>query len=434
MSGRAYEFVNDVVREVLYESTPAPTRLGWHRRAADLAGDNYESMAHHAEAAGETGRSARAWLLAAEAAFARFAVSDAEALASRAVDSAVSGDVATEVVGRARLVRARALEAREAYADALVDLRAVAELAREAGDQRLEMTAQRQLAGDVPVALGLGTGSCVPHVDRGLVLARSIGDRGKEADLLGRRAVLMSNRLQLDEAVTAGEAAVAAGRSSNDPVALVAALDGLKTALSFVGDVRGMRAVIDELEPHLRRQGDLWRLQWCVFEQAYPAVADGDLAPRRGPGPCRDRDQPPQRVRRVRHLVRGPPGLAAPADGTRRGGRGDRPACGRRTRRHGSTRGGGRRPACCSRRPWSPSANERRRPTCWREGLAAAEQDDSRAYLLGCRALLADVTGDPAMLAAADAMLREVRAPARAGLDAGLGVLPRRRAGLAGRR
>ena len=28
------------------------------------------------------------------------------------------------------------------------------------------------------------------------------------------------------------------------------------------------------------------------------------------------------------------------------------------------------------------------------EGLAAAEQDDSNAYLLGCRALLADVTGD----------------------------------------
>ena len=100
------------------------------------------------------------------------------------------------MLGRALLVRARALEARENYADALADLRSAAEVAREAGDQRLEMTVQRALAGDVPVALGLGTRSCDPHVERGLVLARSLGDRGMEADLLARRAVITSNRLR----------------------------------------------------------------------------------------------------------------------------------------------------------------------------------------------------------------------------------------------
>ena len=51
-------------------------------------------------------------------------------------------------------------------------------VAREAGDQRLEMAVQRGLAGDVPIALGHGTRSCDPYVDRGLVLARSLGDRG----------------------------------------------------------------------------------------------------------------------------------------------------------------------------------------------------------------------------------------------------------------
>ncbi len=45
------------------------------------------------------------------------------------------------------------------------------------------------------------------------------------------------------------------------------------------------------------------------------------------------------------------------------------------------------------------------------EGLAAAEQDGSDAYVLGCLALLADVSGDPETLAAADAMLRGVQAP-----------------------
>ena len=95
-------------------------------------------MAHHAEAAGEPTRAARAWLLAAEDAFTRFAASDAEALASRAADGAV-GTGSTDLLGRALLVRARAREVREAYAEALDDLQAATAIARDAGDQRLEM-------------------------------------------------------------------------------------------------------------------------------------------------------------------------------------------------------------------------------------------------------------------------------------------------------
>ena len=36
VSGRDYEFANDLIREVLYATTPEPTRLAYHRRAADL--------------------------------------------------------------------------------------------------------------------------------------------------------------------------------------------------------------------------------------------------------------------------------------------------------------------------------------------------------------------------------------------------------------
>jgi len=121
VSGRAYEFANDLIREVLYESTPEPTRLAWHRQAADLAGDNHEAMAHHADAAGDPERAARAWLLAAEAASARFAASDAVGLASRAADAAAASG-SPDVLGRALLVRARSQEARGRYAEALADL------------------------------------------------------------------------------------------------------------------------------------------------------------------------------------------------------------------------------------------------------------------------------------------------------------------------
>ncbi len=409
VSGRDYEFANDLIREVLYASTPAPTRLEWHRRAADLAGDNHEALAHHAEAADEPARAARAWLLAAEEAFARSAASDAEELASHAATTA-AGAGSAEVLGRALLVRARALEVRGAYADALADLRTAVEVAREHGDERLEMTVQRALGGDVAVALGLGTRACDSHVERGLVLARSLGDRSMEADLLARRAVIASNRLRLTDAVAAGEAAVAAARSSDDPAALVSALDGLKTAYVFLGDVRSNAAVLDELEPALRRRGDLWRLQWCVFDSAYPAVAAADwgLAEARIRAALEVNERSGYRAyglwfrARLGWLLRlaGRPeealevGRAAVAETV------------------GGEHPWWRSTACLMLAGTLVEVGEGTEAAdLLREGLAAAEQDDAEAYVLGCRALLADVTGDLAQLSAADALLRDVQAP-----------------------
>jgi DNA-binding SARP family transcriptional activator/tetratricopeptide (TPR) repeat protein len=408
VTGRAYEFANDLIREVLYETTPAPTRVAWHRRAADLAGSNHEAMAHHAEAAGEPARAARAWLLAAEGAYGRVALSDAVALATRAVDVAPTGT--TEVLGRALLVRARALEAREGYAEAFADLQRAEAVARESGDLRLEMTVQRGLAGDVPVALGHGTRACDPYVDRGLVLARSLGDRAAEADLLARRAVIASNRLRLSDALAAGEAAVAAARSSGDETALISALDGLKTALFFLGDVRAMAEVLDELEPALRRRGDLWRLQWCVFESAFVAVADADW------------ERAEQRMRAAAEINR--------RSGYQAYGTWFDAYLGwllRRTGRLDEALEIGRRAVAAAvgaRHPWWRSTacyllagtlaevgEEAEAADLLTDGLALAEQDGSEAYLMACRSLLADVSGDRDALLAADAMLRDVQAP-----------------------
>ena len=82
VSGRDYEFANDLIREVLYASTPEPTRLAHHRRAADLLTGQPESLARHAAAAGDWLRAARAWLRAGEDAMGRYAASDAAALAT----------------------------------------------------------------------------------------------------------------------------------------------------------------------------------------------------------------------------------------------------------------------------------------------------------------------------------------------------------------
>lgn len=277
VSGRDYEFCNDVVREVLYATTPEPTRLAYHLRAADLLTDRPEVVAAHASAAEDWPRAARAWLLAGEQALSRYAMRDGEDLLSRALGAAdVAGD--RDVRSRALVARARARELRGAYDGALADLEEAVQIARAIGDRRLEMVALRALGGDSPIALGRPGVAARSSVEDGLRLAASLGDRAMEADLRGRLAVIASNALHFDDAVEQGRRAVAAARASGEEHALAAALDGQKTSLAYLGEVADLQPVLDELEPLLRRLGDQFRLHWTLFESGFPALAAGDWA------------------------------------------------------------------------------------------------------------------------------------------------------------
>lgn len=275
VSGRHYEFCNDVVREVLYATTPEPTRLVYHLRAADLLTQRPEAVAVHASAAQDWSRAGRAWLLAGEQALGRYATEDGEQLLARALEAAdLAGDA--EVRARALVARARARERRAAYSETLEDLEEAARIAREIGDRRLQMTTLRALGGDATIALGRSGAVATSYLVEGLHLATSLGDRGMQADLLARLAVITSNALRFDEAVEHGRRAVAAARASGQDDALAAALDGQKTSLAYIGEVADLQPVLDELEPLLRRLGDQFRLPWTLFESGFAAVAAGD--------------------------------------------------------------------------------------------------------------------------------------------------------------
>ena len=273
VSGRDYEFANDLIREVLYATTPEPTRLAYHRRAADLLTGQPEALARHAAAAEDWPRAARAWLLAAEDAMRRYAASDAITLSTQALDAAGRASDA-EVRARALVVRARARAAAGADDAALADLTEGLASARAAGDRRLEMLVLRYLGGDFSASRGLPVATS--NLETGLRIAMSLGDRASEADLLARLAVIAVVRLRLDAALEYGRRAVAAGRASADEKALAAGLDGLKGACLHVGDVVGLAAVLAELTPLLRRLGDLTRLQWTEFESAFVFIAAAD--------------------------------------------------------------------------------------------------------------------------------------------------------------
>jgi tetratricopeptide (TPR) repeat protein len=405
--GADYEFANDLIQEVLYATTPEPARIALHRRAADLLTGQPEALARHAAAAGDWRRAARAWLIAAEDAMRRFAVSDAVALAGQALEAAARGDD-PEVAARVRLVRGRAHEAAGAQAEALAEFTAGEEQARAAGDRRLRMLLLRELGGDVPVSLGLQVSYCESHLADGLRIAEVLGDRVGEATLLARLAVLASNRLQLGTSLGHGLRAVAAGRAAGDEQALATGLDGLKTAYLYAGQAAGLREVLAELDPLLRRLGDLFRLQWAVFESAFldVAAADWDAAVSAVGSALnvnRRSGYPHLAAWYVAHL-----GWIARL----RGHDGDAVRLGREaldiTRRHEHSWA---QTAACAMlgRTLQVTGDRAGAISLYEQGLAAAEVDGAEAHLLRCTASLAAATGSADLLTRAADLLAGAR-------------------------
>ena len=114
------------------------------------------------------------------------------------------------------------------------------------------------------------------NLERGLLIAESLGDRASEADLLSRLAVVAAYRLDYDRALDYGLRGLAAGRASGSEQALADGLDGLKTAYLGIGDAPALSGVLAELGPLVRRLGDPFRLQWVEFESAFVCVAAAD--------------------------------------------------------------------------------------------------------------------------------------------------------------
>jgi DNA-binding SARP family transcriptional activator len=423
-TGTQYEFAHDVVREALLATTPSPTRLAWHARAADLLSADPEAVATHAEVLGDRARAARAWLHAAERALARFVASDAILLATRALALAV--DLADpELQGRALVVRGRANDVSAHFAAAFADYTAARDAARRAGDRRLQMTVLVELSGDVPVALGHPPADCEPTLHECLVLAESLGDRGMEAGVLDRLAVVRCSQLDFTDARLLARRCLVAGRAAEDPHAYARGLDAVKTACAYLGLVEELEPVADELEALLHRLDDLWMLQWTVFESAFVPLAAGDDA-----GALARIESALEVCRRSGYTAYEPFFIAHLGWVHRLAGRLD------------EARRDGRRAVELAARHrhtwWSTTAASLYAGTLLaagepeaavailRRAVRVADVPGADAYLLRCLAPLAEATGDLAVLQRADALLERVRAPTGCawllGADAYLGV------------
>ena len=103
-AGAEFEFANDLVREILYRTTPLPTRTARHRRAAELLAANPEAVAVHAEAAGDWPMAVEAWLRAGAKVPGYLGFAIGRSIFNESVKGVASGtmdrDTATAIISR----------------------------------------------------------------------------------------------------------------------------------------------------------------------------------------------------------------------------------------------------------------------------------------------------------------------------------------------
>lgn len=271
-AGSAYEFANDLIQEITYQATPLPIRVARHRRAAALLADQPAAVAAHASRAGDWGAATEAYLRAAESASRRHALRDAERLLEEAINAAQrAGDPVG--VTRARLARGRVREALTDYQGAFEDHRAAADLARSQQRPDLELAALRQLGGDLLIGVRRPVRECIPYLEAALGLAGSTGDVAGQVDILGRLAVIWTNRLRFDRADSYGRRARELATPDLGAAVQATALDAVKTVLAYRGDLAALDDVLPRLEECLSRHVHPTLRVWAAFESALPAVA-----------------------------------------------------------------------------------------------------------------------------------------------------------------
>lgn len=267
-AGVGYQFANDLIRDVMYETTPVPVRVARHHRLATMFAHQPEAAARHAEAAGDRASAVRWWLQAGDRALASFATREAEQLFTKAIAASEeltdpsSGSEASLGQGRARAARGEYLTASEAHRTAL-------HLARIAGAPHLEGAALAELAWCAYFARDM-TGAeelaaqAAAHPYAGWAAQTLVGRlRNTDGDLPGAIAVL--EPLARDDA-------------GGDPIGRANALSCLGVALAHSDRYDDARSTLDEAIELCRYTGALRSLISARFFAGITRSNLGDLA------------------------------------------------------------------------------------------------------------------------------------------------------------
>jgi class 3 adenylate cyclase/DNA-binding SARP family transcriptional activator len=265
-AGAGYEFANDVIRQVLYDTTPVPTRAVRHRRLAVLLGARPEAAGDHAAAAGDWEVAIDHWLTAAARSLASFANREAEGLMTRALEACtLLGDPSR--TARVQLLRGRALLAQARYEAAGQDLAAVQVLAHAVGDSQLEAAALEELA-------------WCAYYSRQVERASTLAERALAHPAAGPGAQILAGRLRhaRGDLVGAIETLEPVVEDSADPIVRAAAMSYLGASLAHSERFAEALTVLDDAVGSCRVAGLLRPMFNAVFFTTMARANLGDLS------------------------------------------------------------------------------------------------------------------------------------------------------------
>ena len=285
--GSEYRFKHGLIQEACYQNMLKRRRRELHARAAEalesLLGDRpepyYGVLAQHHLGAGDLEAALRWFELAADAAQRVYAVEAALDHYTSALR--VAEELRSDRIPELLLRRGRVLGQAGQLASARRDFERALDAAREGGDRALEVEGMNELG--FLLAGAVTYREALPLLERSLAAAEQIGSREAQVAAASRLSIVYTNLLHLDLAVERARRASALARSIGGDRWAAMAMDALQVASVMVGDM----ATVDEVSPALiaihRQRGDLWYLQFAVYQWAWADVAAArwDAAERR---------------------------------------------------------------------------------------------------------------------------------------------------------
>lgn len=281
----AYDFQHDKIRQVAYYELSGLRRRHLHRQVAqalealygavpvpgpDQSGNTVMGrIAVHFEKGSLPDRALPYYICAAHQAARIYANHQAEGLYRRAMTLATQLDrPALELVhlyqscGSVLELDGRYAEAIQVYCD-------LQSLARERGDQAMEAVAVAHLVTAYVQPTDQHNPELTgPLIERGLALAREIGDHHQESRLLWSKMVSASQYGAAGEAQAAGEASMALAREHGLHDRLGYVLNDLALNLRLSGKLERGQACAEEARALFREQGNLLMLADNLNQQA----------------------------------------------------------------------------------------------------------------------------------------------------------------------
>lgn len=278
-----FRFKHVLTQQAAYRTLLVRQRPALHARAAaalkrlhaDRIGELAGELARHHEAAGELAEALADHRRAGETA--RWAAALPEALGhfSAALDlaSRLGLDTRDRSVVDLYLERGRLLGQIGNVAEARNDFEVVLAAARASGDQAQQLHALDELG--FAVAGAADYREAIEYLKQARALAETLGDTRALVSVLSRTSLVHTNQLSFDLALADGEQALKLAQGFGDERLEARALDSLKQVAMQLGDLARLQELAARLGDIYRRHGELWYLQFVVFERSLVPMAAG---------------------------------------------------------------------------------------------------------------------------------------------------------------